>query len=40
MQEYMNSANKELFLQIYAKANYSVIVASSKHVYVSDKSAN
>ena len=32
LHEYMNSSNKEILTAIKAKANYSVLVAESKHV--------
>ena len=38
IQEYMNSAVKEAFSQIYACCNYSVLVShQSKHVYLCDQ---
>ena len=40
MTEYMNSANSEEFTQIHAKSYYSVLIATSKHVYISDQSSN
>jgi hypothetical protein len=36
----MNTASQERVTHIYAKKNYSVISTVSKHIYVSDKSAN
>lgn len=38
LHEYMNSANQEFFNQIYARGDYTVLVAKSKNVYVTDKS--
>lgn len=33
--EYMNSSNTELFVQVQAKANYTVLSTVSKNVYIS-----
>ena len=33
----MNSANKEVFSQVLAKADYTVLVSLSKHIYIADK---
>jgi len=35
--EYMNSANREIFSHVYAKADYTVLVALSKNIYIADK---
>mmetsp|Transcript_37533 Transcript_37533/g.57503 ORF Transcript_37533/g.57503 Transcript_37533/m.57503 type:complete len:340 (-) Transcript_37533:1980-2999(-) len=39
MTEYMNSSNTEGFTQIHAKATYSILVGTSKNVYVTDRTA-
>ena len=38
LQEYMNSAVKEVFSQIFAAGSYTVLISNkSKHVYLCDK---
>ena len=37
LNEYMNSASKEVFAQVFAKADYTVLVSRSKHIYITDK---
>jgi alpha-tubulin suppressor-like RCC1 family protein len=39
LHEYMNSSNKEVLTTIKAKANYSVLIAESKHIYVSSRNS-
>ena len=38
--EYMNSANLEMFSQIHAKGDFTVIVSLSKNIYITEKNAN
>lgn len=38
--EYMNTANKEMFSQIHAKGDFTVLVSLSKNIYVTEKNAN
>jgi alpha-tubulin suppressor-like RCC1 family protein len=40
LHQYMNSAHQEEFVQIKAKRDYTVLMAESKNIYMSDKNSS